>query len=447
MTNKELLDIIKLAQTNQVKADTLRKILAIVEVNGEVKENRMKHVFSMLSDPNVHDSTLLDILGKVYHGKDIWPAISLLVNYPSLKEYLVHKDFTRQEWSLILDNIYSFSENPLVGDIYLKWLKRIGDTKASLEEFKLFHDVFATSNNKIVYSNYYWNVLLDPTTPFDERKELFDIISRNILQMEQDIPFVYKDDVLKRIVQAYKLYGFQFADTYATIIFWVADIPMPIMETEEEKNFYITLFDFMCLHIPDGQEKNLLNTYFYQYVTNKDIPLDERLAIVRTVKDKELIMKDNIIKMLIDVYKEKGIKALDLVRGALVNNGIRKNKLCREFLMQEESREVLKLASRTFKINRIRHDNECMQMLARLKSENEKLAFLQFLRSKYPDQTEEDIKRRELERKREVQLSNDVNTVYNDFLKNRAGYQKLTNALERAQDYEFSLVRKKKNER
>lgn len=60
--------------------------------------------------------------------------------------------------------------------------------------------------------------------------------------------------------------------------------------------------------------------------------------------------------------------------------------------MQEESREVLKLASRTFKINRIRHDNECMQMLARLKSENEKLAFLQFLRSKYPDQTEEDIK-------------------------------------------------------
>ena len=233
MTNKELLDIIKLAQTNQVKADTLRKILAIVEVNGEVKENRMKHVFSMLSDPNVHDSTLLDILGKVYHGKDIWPAISLLVNYPSLKEYLVHKDFTRQEWSLILDNIYSFSENPLVGDIYLKWLKRIGDTKASLEEFKLFHDVFATSNNKIVYSNYYWNVLLDPTTPFDERKELFDIISRNILQMEQDIPFVYKDDVLKRIVQAYKLYGFQFADTYATIIFCLADIPMRIMVSEE----------------------------------------------------------------------------------------------------------------------------------------------------------------------------------------------------------------------
>ena len=48
MTNQELLEIIKLAKENHVNVNTLRRILRLMEQDGEIKENRISQIKILL---------------------------------------------------------------------------------------------------------------------------------------------------------------------------------------------------------------------------------------------------------------------------------------------------------------------------------------------------------------------------------------------------------------
>ena len=446
MTNEELRSVINLAQEKGVKSNTLRRLFNLIIKDKVISTGKINQLKKILLSPSINDPDLLTILEKAYQKKlVIWNYIENLNNHPLIKEYFLEHDFAYQEWQEILASISMFSNNNnmdryYMDRYYIYLLEKLYSKKPSLEEVKFFHKVFLAALNSILrYSEWYFNLFLNFNIPLTERKNIFTIIKQNILNMS-DATFIDNiEEKAKKVVLAYHKYGAIFANTYATVIVCVSDINLPEELSKEEVYIYQKLFEIMCYVCLNGNlSVNFLNSKYYQFITNKNIASKARQDIVLNLTEKELILKDEIVLELISIYREKGLKAMLEVKYAFLNTSIRRNLLCKKFLLEETNIEVLELARNLFKINRVRHSIDDLNTLLSLTTKEEKINFIKSLLKKYPDITEEELERRKLAEETAIK---DANEAFNAFLNKRIGYKKLQRTLDSASSYEFEIKR------
>ena len=96
MTNKELLEIIKLAKEHHVNANTLRRILRLMEQDGEIKENRISQIKILLQEEQINNSMLLTILEKSYQKRTLnWDLICTLNKHIKIRSYVMDQDYEK----------------------------------------------------------------------------------------------------------------------------------------------------------------------------------------------------------------------------------------------------------------------------------------------------------------------------------------------------------------
>ena len=437
MTNKELLEIIKLAKENSVNVDTLRRILKTVEQDGEVSTKKVTQMKKLFQQGNINDDELLNVLEKAYQKRLSWNFFLVLNNHPLIKSYLNKMDFRKQEWAIILEFVSVLPVDIVIDSLYIKWLRFLYEQEYQIDELQFFHKVFKASiNTPLIHSNWYFKYLLDKNKSLKNREEIMSIFSRNIFNMAQDTIILEMGAKAKKIIKCYELYGNQFADLYATIITCVVDIDVPKLQNDKEMDIYKILYTIMC-HINDNLGINFINSSFYKLVTNKEKSPEKRLEFITIVGNKNLVLKDGLINTLWKIYEEKGKKFLIELTFAFLNNGIRTNILCKEFLLNEPDLNILKQARRVFRNNRVRKDAENLCILSDLKISEEKRELLFFLENKYQD----DLELEEINEKRRIEEEQALLKAYQDFFNKKIGLEKLEQSLEKSEDLDISMVR------
>ena len=437
MTNKELLEIIKLAKENSVNVDTLRRVLKIVEQDGEVSTKKVTQMKKLFQQGNINDDELLNILEKAYQKRLSWNFFLVLNNHPLIKSYLNKMDFSKEEWKIILEFVSVLPVDIVIDSLYIKWLRFLCEQEYQIDELQFFHRVFKGSlNTPLVHSNWYFEYFLDKSKPLNNRSNALALLERNIFNIAREIIISETEAKTRKIVKCYELYGNQFANLYATIITCVVDINVPKLQNDKEMDIYKILYTIMC-HINDNLGINFINSSFYKLVTNKEKSPEKRLEFITIVGNKNLVLKDGLINTLWKIYEEKGEKFLIELTFAFLNNGIRTNILCKEFLLNEPDLNILKQARRVFRNNRVRKDAENLCILSDLKISEEKRELLFFLENKYQD----DLELEEINEKRRIEEEQALLKAYQDFFNKKIGLEKLEQSLEKSEDLDISMVR------
>lgn len=441
MTNKELLEIITIAKENHISETTLRRLITILEQNDEVNKKQTAYLKTLLKDPDIQDETLLDIWEKSYYKRNVsWETVKALQNHPLIKSFFSSEEFSKEEWKLLLEQIKKLPKDTVTDSIYIKWLRYLKSESENIKELAFFNQVFKdTLNSELLYMNWYFKYLLNTKIPLKNRENIFNIIKQNILNMlAQNIEIANVNEKAQKIVKCYEQYGYILTSSYATIITCVIDIDIPVIESEIEKNLYIELYKiFSYISMKENTEANFLHSIYYKILTNSDIPADRRLEFIKIVTSKRIILKDQIVANLWKVYEKLGFESLTIVYYAFLNNGIKKNQLCKEFFLEEEDAEVLNLAKRVLKKNRIRKDALNLQILQSLISPEEKIDFLNYLDSKYPDDTEE-------QEKKEMEITEKTDNLldtYTAFLEENVGFEDLIQKLDETKNLNINMIR------
>ncbi len=443
MTNKELLELIKTAKENTVNVDTLRRLLKIAEQDGVISDKKVKLIKELLKE-EINDLELLNIFGKSCQKRISGTCYFALNNHTLIKSYLNEEDFKKDEWKAILEFVSTLPENIVTDSIYIKWLKYIQKQKNPLlEELTFFHKVFKESiDTPFIYYNWYFKILLDQNKPLKNRMSISTLLKQNILDMiKADVKMDDVEKKARKIIKCFELYGYIIANFYATIITCITDLEVPLIESDNEVEVYKALYPIMChVCMDDNLGKNFQNSYYYKLAINKAINPEKRLDFITIICSRNLVLKDDLVKILWNVYEEKGSDFLIELKFAFLNQGIRTNILCKIFLINEPDLQVLKLARQVFKNNRVRKDTENLCILCDLKRSEEKLEFLSFLKNKYQDDTERK-KKEEQEKEEKMQ---DLLKVYQCFLNKKIGLEKLEENLKNTQELDIDIVRVRK---
>ena len=449
MTNKELLELITIAKENNVNNETIRELLKLAEQDGKIAPRKVKLIKELLQNEDINDPILWTIFKKAYQKHLAWHYLSELNNHLLIKGYLLDEDYSKEEWEEILKFVCKLPHNIVTDSIYVKWLRYVysKNEKTELSELSFFHRVLKNSlSNNMLYSNWYFTCLLDQTKPLSIRYDLLTIIEENVFYiLEENISMIEMEYIMKKIVKCYELYESPLTGLYATVLVCKGDMAIPVIEAKEEYEIYILLYKMMCRGFIN--EKILINfttSLYYKIATNPKIPAHKRLEFIKSLTEEELVLKDKIVFMLWQVYDLDGLKKMKLLKYALLNKGIRTNPLCRKFLMNEKDEEVLSLAITVLKNNRIRKDQEGLNLLHTLEKREDKIRCLHTLEAKYPDNTAAKV-RKEQERMRKEQ---NLLQAYNDFLSKKSGLGKLITRLEESENLDINLIRerKKKND-
>lgn len=449
MTNKELLKILELAQANNIKEGTLRILLNVLESKEEIKKEQLIQLKFLLKESDINDEILLKILEKSCHYNNTnWNFIKKLNSHPAIKEYLSHQDFFKDVWRNILEFVSKLPQSPVLDSVYIKWLKYIQNESENLtlSELKWFHKIMKESiSSPLSHSNWYFTYLLDPKK--EHREEIFNLLKQNIFNMLSEGVNIDQVEIkAQKIVECYQLYGYTLASKYATIIACIIDLDIPLIENDLEKKIYLGLYN-VILCLPDSTASNFLNSLYYKLVIDKSIHPLKRLLFMQNLGDtiaQKLLLKDDIIAILWQIYEKEDQKAMEILKYAFSNNGIRHNALCRTFLKNETNKQVLELARQVFLINRVRQDTASLQILNFLKTSEEKIEFLHSLDEKYPDNTE---KQRAKNKQKEEQTQKLLET-YTSFLEKNVDLKQLTNVLNASDNLDINLtrIRRKRNE-
>lgn len=448
MTNNELLELINKAIKYNVNVKTLRKLLKLVEKDGKISYNKIKSLEILLTKAEINDPVLLNILNKLYNKKLInWSLISNLNNHMLIKKYLNNANYDREYLKIILEHVSLLPVSDLIDKEYIEYLKWLVICEASKEEFEFFHKVFKEAQDtSLVWSDYYFNYFMSSRIPIEKRKLAFDLLKTNVFSMlKNNVLISNLERLVKKIIKAYELYGYNFANLFATINVCFLDIKLPEINNDDELSLYTTLYENICLL--DGRIGiNIFRSLYYNIATYKKASIDKRLEFIRNLREKELLLKDKIILILWEKYSLYGLKYMNALKYAFSNNGIRTNPLCYQFLINLNSLDVLLDSIKTLKNNRIRKDKEGLTRLINAKTNEEIKTILAELNSKYPYVNQEEKAR---EREKLEMKSLELNEMYNKFMNERIGLKSLKESLESTDEKNIELVRlrKKSNER
>lgn len=446
MTNQELLELINRTIKYKVNVETLRILLKLVEKNGEIPYHKIISLETLLAKSEINDPILLNILSKLYDKKSFnWPLILNLNNHLVIKKYLNNTNYNREYLKIILEHVSLLPISDLIDKEYIEYLKYLAICKVSIEEFRFFHKVFnEAQDTSLVWSTYYFNYFMSSSIPIEKRKLAFDLLKINVFSMlKNNVLISNLEGLVKKIIKAYELYGYEFANLFATINVCFADIKLPEINNDDELSLYTSLYENICLL--DGKIGiNVFRSLYYNIATYKKAPIDKRLEFIRNLGEKELILKDKIVCILWEKYSFYGLDYMIALKYALLNNGIRTNPLCYSFLINLKSLDILLLSIKTFKNNRIRKDKNGLIKLKNATNEEEIRKMLESLNNKYPYQDEE--KKEEEARKLAIKTL-ELNEMYNKFMDKKIGLKSLKNSLESTEEENIELVRSRKNER
>lgn len=437
MTNKELQELIQVAKDYQVKTTDLKKILkALIKKDGNIYREDLLKLKFLLESHFLEDEKGMALLEKLLkNGYSNWGKLVYLQRHPIIKNYLLDCDFKKEEWEIILDILLRvMPENSVLEILYCSKLEHYKN-QLSNEEFLFFHKIFeVTMNSPLIFQDWYWAYLLDQQKPLETRKDILNILTVTFFVNQN--PPVDVQVRIKKAIKCYELYGRDMAYPYAAVVTCI-DLEMPQVITKEEYDIYINLYKILCyVCLKDNVEHNFINSFYYRTLTDSTIDAGKRLEFAENFRVSELILKNDIVRLLWNTYLEEGVVAMNVLKYAFLNNGIRTNILCKTFLEQEKDIEVMSLAREVFRVNRVRKDTESLCLLNDLQTKEEKIAFLQFLKNKYRDQDEEKLKREEQERR--------IQESYNAFLNNKLGLSKLEEALQESEGITVKLVREKR---
>ena len=445
MTNKELLEIMELAEENKVNHDTLRRLLKILE-NSEGRIGKLKYLRKLLKEETINDINLLSIFERVYAGKNTsWASIMALNNHVLLKNHIMNTDYTKEELSKVAEVVEQLLTKEVDGmkdKIYIRELKNLRLKGAPLVEYDFLNEIYiGLYNCELINSNWLFSYLLNAFKPLEERKKTFRLLKANMLSVYPEVKINNMESKARKILETYELYGYDFANTYATLIICTLDIDVPQIADEENIRVYHTLFHTM---IRIDAKKQFLYSYYYRYLTDVSISAEEREIIAIFLTEKELLLKDKIIKILIDIYREKGLEVMKQAKYALLNNGIRTNPLSKEFILQESDPEILRLARKVLRENEVRKDKVSLTRLNELTTKEEKEHFLKSLKEKYIHEIDLEKKRAEEERQRKI-IEAKLNTEYTLFINKKMGLSALKKSLRALSGYDMELTRIRRN--
>lgn len=439
MTNKELLEIIKIAKENSINVDTIKRVLTLVEQDGEISPKKVNQIAYLFQKEEINDKELLNILEKAYQRKLPVTFLFALNHHPLIKRTLIKMNFEKKEWKIILEFVSNLPEDIVIDSLYIKWLRYIGKRGYLLDELQFFHQAFKESlNTPLIYCNWYFEYLLDKTRSLKNRENILTLLKQNILNMLQENIRIENPEIkAQKIMKCYELYGDCLTSFYATIITCIIDIDIPIIENNIEVDLYKILYQTMCYTCENNMGSNFINSFYYKQLTDKKIDATKRLEFITIINSKELILKDELIKELLKVYEEKGKEFLKELKYAFLNKGIRTDILCKSFLVMETDLQVLKLAREVFRNNRVRKDKENLCVLCNLKTSAEKIEFLTFLKNKYQDDIEVKMQKERDRQEKACALLK----AYKDFFNKKIGLSKLEESLENAKELDINIVR------
>lgn len=386
MNNKELLYIIDLAKKNNVNDNTLRRILLLVQKNGLISTKKVRQIENLLSKDGLNDAELLTILEKSYNQKSFnWLDILELTKHPQIKDYLLTNEISQAQLYIIISNLKFLPNNKEIDDLYLTKLNAIvamTNKDTQIIELEFFHQIFiAALPTNLKWSNWYFAHFLNINKPLDERKIAFRLLKINLFDKNNpNIQLMDIELLASKIVEAYELYGYKFANLYATIITCFSFIDLPVITDEYEYDLYIKIYSIMCL-IDEHNMHNFINSLYYQIATDESIPSSIRLEFISLVYEKNLVLKDKIIRVLWESFNNNSLEYVTILKAALLNNGLRTNSCYRQFFASKHSYETLVLAREVFRINRFKKTS-CFRNINILEEE-QLVAQLQALKDQY----------------------------------------------------------------
>ncbi len=433
MTNNELSNIIAVVKKHHINVENLRRLLLALETSRIEVEDDL-----MLCQPGLmNDEDVLCILEKVTTiGCHKWECIIYLEKVPKIKEFLKNEYFkkaNKDTWELVLEIIYKLSllNKSDVEELYCTSLLKQMNISSN-QELEFFQRVFCASiSSQLLFRDWYLDYLLDTRKTRKMRSEVLKLMKAIIIR-EEELDLDELEALARKAIKCYELYGRDLAFSYVEFAWMDPSLPVPHIEDEREKEIYEKLYLF---DINKHNAKNFHHSFYYSIVTAGNIDVEKRLEFLTNLEEMNLIFKDSIVEKLWNIYLKLGIEGMLILKFAFLNNGIRNNVLCREFLGQADSLEVLKLAREVFFINLVRKDKESLSKLAGIQSEIEKEAYLQHLKDKYLDEISEQIKRRE------AAAAETIDT-YNAFLDKNVGLDTLVDSLEKTTDLHIELKRK-----
>lgn len=435
MTNKELLEIIKLAKEHHVNVNTLRRILRLMEQDGEIKENRISQIKILLQEEQINNSMLLTILEKSYQKRTLnWDLICTLNKHIKIRSYVMDQDYEKEKWKIILKTVSLFPEEETLDNIYIKWLKKVDENNTSLEEFTFFHKIFTSAlGTDFIFTDWYFTYFLDKGEPLENRLASFSLINQNILNMLKSSTQI--ENYMKKaqkILEAYEKLDLQVANLYATIITCIIDMDIPSISPKEQE-VYEVLLKNMCLSCSDkASGMRFLNSKYYDLATKKEVNPKWRLLFIKNVYEKEIIFEDAWIEKLWELGKIEGLAPMLALKQILLKAEEHDLSLWKPFLFHETNPEVLNAASLVLRKRKLRQDKESLMHLTHLKTSKEKLAFLRDLDELYP--------------KDEEKLIANINETYDAFLNSKIGLTKLQELLEESTGINTDVVRVRRKE-
>ncbi len=438
MTNQELQKIINLAKKYKMKVKDLKMLLKLFTNNdGNINEQQLSDIEFIILKGFFDDKELKIILEKLLkQNYTKWHCLGNLLYYPIIKKYLAEKEFPNEVWDVVFYNIRNMpTKNYILEKLYCEKLELYhANSKEELDFFGAFFDII--KNYSFALNSWIWEYFFDKQKSLNERNKILYIIK----SLNQKFSFLEISSKIKNVIKCYELYGEKLAASYARALNKL-DLEIPTITSEEEKRIFIILYDFLFFSCRENTAVNYLNSIYYQILTNNKIEVEKRLEFAENLIEYQLVLKDSIVISLWHTYLEQGFDAMITLKHAYLNNGIRTNILCKTFLMQETKPEVLELARQVFRNNRVRKDTENLSILNDLQTSDEKIEFLHFLASKYPDISEEQKQQLEEEAKDKEVREKIAQDSYNDFLNNKIGLAKLTESLNDAENISFDLIR------
>lgn len=435
MTNQELLEIIKLAKENHVNVNTLRRILRLMEQDGEIKENRISQIKILLQESQINNSILLTILEKSYQKRTLnWDLICTLNKHIKIRNYVMNQDYEKEKWKIILKTVSLFPEEETLDNIYIKWLKKVDENHANLEEFTFFHKLFTSAlGTDFIFTDWYFSSFLDKEEPLENRLAAFSLINQNILNMLKSGTKI-EDSIKKaqKILEAYEKLDLPIANLYATIITCIIDMDIPLV-SQKEQELYEVLLKNMCLTCSDASSgMRFLNSKYYALATKKEISPKWRLLFIKNIFEKEIIFEDAWLEKLWELGEIEGLASMLALKQVLLKVEESDLSLWEPFLFHETNPEVLNAASLVLRKRGVRRDKESVLHLIHLKTSKEKLAFLHKLDELYPEDKEN--------------LTSNINETYDAFLNSKIGLTKLQALLEESIEMKTDIVRVRSKE-
>lgn len=444
MTNQELQKVIELAKEYKIKINDLKMLLKLfAKKDGHIYTKQLSDIEYIMLKGFLNDKELKIILERLLNkGYSNWHRLGYLSCHPILKKYLSEKDFSNEVWNVIFYNLRNMPRDNILEKLYCEKLE-LYYANSEKEELNFFGEFFEhIMSYSLIFKDWIWEYFFDKQKSLNERKEIFYIILRLNNEMKPE----EANKKAKKIIKCYELYGEKLATSYARALNKL-DLEVPTIIVEEERSIFINLYDFLFFKCRENTAINYLNSSYYKILTDKTIIAKKRLEFARNLDEGELVLKNNIVNLLWHTYLEQGLDAMNILKYSFLNNGIRTNILCKTFLEQETNIEVLKLARKVFRNNRIRKDTENLCILNDLQTSEEKINFLNYLESKYPDISEETKQQLEKEAEERQVQENEVQKSYNAFLSNKIGLRELEKTLEESKNIRVILTRTRKNER